>query len=465
MANAPSDLEQLSKNELIEKIRTGEEERKGFKYLLDSIHGISWEFDLHADKFTYVSSGAKNILGYDIEEWSDFNSWKEMVHPEDRENVASYCATQTQDGNDHVMEYRMLKKTGETIWVIDVVTLTKNDNHKPTKLNGFILDITDKKTAQLEAEKEHKFLQDIIDAVPDPIMVVNADYSVHIMNKIRRDELKGRTFKDPSSPKCYEISHHRDTPCDGLEHACPLEYVLEHKTATKVLHNHQFKDGIDQYVELAASPLFDDNGNCTGIIESARDITEHINLTHKLQKQSKLLDHRANYDYLTTLPNRALFTDRLEQSIKDAKRHNTMLALFFIDLDHFKEVNDTLGHDVGDSVLKESSKKLKHCIRESDVLSRLGGDEFTIIMKDVKSHKDASILAEKIIHEFEEPMKIDSHSIKLSTSIGISLFPDTYKIFNMDDISEKLLQTSDKAMYKAKENGKNNFQFYNANPN
>ena len=311
-----------------------------------------------------------------------------------------------------------------------------------------------------EEKQEHKFLQNIIDTFPDPIMVINSDYSVNIMNKKRREELKGRTFQDPSSPKCYEISHFRDTPCDGVQHACPLEYVLNNKTPTKVLHNHKTVDGSNQYVELAASPLFDNDKNCIGIVESARDITEHINLTHKLQKQKELLYHSANYDHLTNLPNRALFTDRLEQSIKYAKRQNTILALFFIDLDHFKEVNDTFGHNAGDAVLKEASKRLKNCIRGSDVLSRLGGDEFTIIMKDIKSHEDASLLAEKIIGEFEKPMLIDSLSIKLSASIGISLFGDKSDFLSTDDISENLLQNSDKAMYKAKENGKNNFQFY-----
>ena len=447
-------LNQFNKDELIDKIKAGEEERKSFKYLLDSIHGISWEFDLHADKFTYISSGTKKILGYNVDEWTDFNSWASMLHPDDKESVASYCQTQTQDGKDHVMEYRMLKKTGEAIWVIDVVTLTKDNNNSPTKLNGFILDITDKKTAQLQAEKEHKFLQDIIDAVPDPIMVINSDYSVNIMNKKRKEDIKKRTFIDPFSPKCYELSHHRNTPCDGSEHSCPLAYVLENKTATKVLHKHQHSDGSDQFVELAASPLFDDDKNCTGIIESARDITEHIQLTLELQKQSKLLKYQAHHDYLTTLPNRALFMDRLDQTIKDAKRHNTKTALFFIDLDHFKEVNDTFGHAMGDNVLKETSKRLQNCIRGNDILSRLGGDEFTIIMKDVKTTKDASVLAEKIIYAFDAPMIIDAHSLKLSTSIGISIFPDA------GDISETLLQSADTAMYKAKENGKNNFQFY-----
>ena len=454
MSSSYTHLYQYSKDELIEKIKAAEKEKKSFKCLLDSIHGISWEFDLSADKFTYISSATKKILGYEREEWTNFDSWVNMLHPDDKESVSSYCQTQTKDGKDHVMEYKMLKKDGEVIWVIDVVTLTKNEESNPTKLNGFILDITDKKIAQLKAEQEHQFLQTIIDSVPDPIMVINSDYSVSLMNEARKEDIKGRTFMNPASPKCYEISHYRDTPCDGAEHACPLAHVLETKTATKVMHNHKFSDGNDQFVELAASPLLNEEGECTGIIEAARDITEHIQLTYKLQQQSKQLTHQATHDYLTNLPNRALFMDRLEQTLKDAHRNSTKVALLFLDLDHFKEINDTYGHDTGDEVLKEVSNRVTASLRENDVLSRLGGDEFTIIMKDIHHYDDITTLTQKIKFLLEKPQKINSTLLNLSTSIGISIYPDDCKS------AEDLLKYADTAMYKAKENGKNTFEFY-----
>ena len=447
-------LYQCSKDELIEKIKAGDEERKSFKYLLDSIHGISWEFDLSADKFTYVSSAAKEILGYEKEEWTNLDSWVNMLHPDDKESVSSYCAAQTQDGKDHVMEYKMLKKNGETIWVFDVVTLTKDEENNPSKLNGFILDITDKKITQLKTKREHQFLQNIIDSVPDPIMVINSDYSVPLMNEARKEDIKGRTFIDPASPKCYEISHYRDTPCDSIEHACPLAHVLETKTATKVIHNHKFSNGDDQFVELAASPLFNEAGECTGIIEAARDMTEHIQLTRQLQENGEELKHQATHDYLTGLPNRALFMDRLEQSLKDAKRNNTKVALFFLDLNRFKEINDTYGHDCGDEVLKEVCRRLTKTVRENDVVSRLGGDEFTIIMKYSSNQNDISNLAKKIEATFEEPLMRNSRVVNLSTSIGISIFPDH------SQSSEDLLNFADMAMYKAKANTQNSFEFH-----
>ena len=406
MSTEYDNLNTLTKDELIAQIKTSMQKQKNLKNLLDNLHGISWEYSLFEDKFTYVSPNAKDILGYEVEEWTDMNSWLSMIHEEDKNEIFNYSTTRTHDGKDHIIEYRMLKSNGEIIWVLDLVNLTKDAEGNITKLCGFIFDITDKKEIQLKQEKEHKFLQTIINGISDPVMIINSDYSVDIMNDKVRKTLEGRTFIDPDSPKCYEISHHQDSPCEGADDPCPLKEVLDTGKDTKVMHNHKHADGSDHFVELAASPLFDDCNNCTGIIESARDVTAYIKLTNELKNQVELTEHRATHDYLTGLPNRALFMDRLAEAIKDTRRHRTTLALFFIDLDHFKEVNDTYGHHMGDEVLKEISKKFKIQIRENDNLSRLSGDEFTIIMKDVKNTEDISVLAKKFINIFEKPIII-----------------------------------------------------------
>jgi len=443
----------MTKDELILEVQSSLEDKKNLQFLLDKLDGIYWEFNLGLNKFTYVSSSAKKVLGYEREEWDDINSWKMMLHPDDREEIFDYCGSETQDGNDHTMEYKMLKKNADTIWVLDVVRLGKDEDGSPKILYGFILDITERKTEQLKIEKEHAFLQTIINGISDPVMVINQDYSVNIMNKTVQKTLEGRTFMDPASPKCYEISHYRDTPCEGVDDPCPLKDVLESGKATKVMHNHKHADGSDQFVELAASPLLDECNNCVGIIESARDVTSYIKLTRELEEKSKLLKYEATHDYLTGLPNRALFMDRLGQSIKDADRHKSSLALFFMDLDHFKQINDTLGHAMGDAVLKAVCKKFQSCTRASDVLSRLGGDEFTVILKDVKGEKDISTIAQKFIDAFDKPLIVDGHSLKLSVSIGVSIYE-----YHTESL-EKLLQKADTAMYDAKEHGKSNFQF------
>jgi len=433
-----------------------QKERKRLEFLMENVNGISWEYDLQADKFTYVSPNAERILGYKSNKWTDLDSWANMIHPDDRERITAYCALETEKGHNHFMEYKMIKSDGSIIWVFDIITLNKNQYQQASKLYGIILDITEQKTAQLKIEADRNYLCSIVNGVTDPIMVIKSDYSVELMNKKIQANLKNYQLADPDNPKCYEVSHFITTPCDSADHPCPLHLVLETKTQAKVIHNHKDSSGADHFVELAASPLFDDDGNCTGIIESARDITAHLKTLDELRNKSDLLDFQAHHDALTHLPNRTLFYDRLEQGIEKARRSKKKLAVFFIDLDHFKQINDSLGHLVGDKILIEASKRLKAHLRSQDTLARLGGDEFIILLEEINKVQDASVLAQKILELFKQPFHIEEHehALYLSCSIGIALYPD-------DDYSpENLLKFSDNAMYKAKEEGRNNFQFY-----
>ena len=177
-------------------------------------------------------------------------------------------------------------------------------------------------------------------------------------------------------------------------------------------------------------------------------------LESEVSEKTKELHHIANHDSLTGLPNRLLFLDRLEQSIKHAKRNNKKISVLFLDLDRFKEVNDTYGHEFGDKLLKVVSKKIISSIREEDTISRLGGDEFTIILNDLKE-EDIISTTQKIINLMQEKIYINDTEIFTTFSIGISNFPQDGMT------SEILIRNADTAMYKAKELGKNQYQFYN----
>ena len=176
----------------------------------------------------------------------------------------------------------------------------------------------------------------------------------------------------------------------------------------------------------------------------------------ELQREKSKLYYVANHDYLTGLPNRLLFKEKLEQSMKKAKNRGKKLALFSIDLDYFREINDSLGHDVGDSVLNIVTRRLNDVIKDSDILSRLGGDEFTIIQENLFAEGSSRLLAHKILEILKLPIVIENHTLYISSSIGISIYPD-------DTISAKnLLKYSDSAMYKVKKEGRNNFQYYSS---
>ncbi|MEO5361529.1 MAG: diguanylate cyclase [Nitrospirota bacterium] len=176
---------------------------------------------------------------------------------------------------------------------------------------------------------------------------------------------------------------------------------------------------------------------------------------HKMEAKLKSLAH---YDFLTGLPNRTLFFDRLDQALKQAKRHNKDVALLMIDLDGFKCINDRMGHDTGDMVLTEIAKRLKHQIRGTDTVARFGGDEFIVILTNLANAEDAETLALKIIVAIGRPFQFKTPYCAIGASIGISFFPK-----DGSDV-ETLLKKADAAMYRAKENGKNNYQlFYDAN--
>lgn len=167
------------------------------------------------------------------------------------------------------------------------------------------------------------------------------------------------------------------------------------------------------------------------------------------------LEQMAHFDALTGLPNRSLFFDRLEQALMEAKRYSYLLALMFIDLDGFKAVNDSLGHDAGDKVLKETARRLKNIVRGCDTAARMGGDEFTLILTQVAHVEDAELIAKRIINSFAKSIYVRSQECYIGASIGISMYPSD------GDDSETLLKKADSAMYIAKQQGKNTYRFYN----
>lgn len=169
--------------------------------------------------------------------------------------------------------------------------------------------------------------------------------------------------------------------------------------------------------------------------------------------------HMAKYDFLTGLPNRALLTDRLSQSMLFARRHQKKLALMFLDLDHFKYINDSLGHGVGDELLQSIAKRLQTVVRHSDTVSRHGGDEFVILLAEVEKTQDVDFICEKLIKSMEEPHLIDGHQLHITFSIGISIYPD-----DGTDV-EALFRNADTAMFHAKKIGRNNYQMFTADMN
>jgi diguanylate cyclase (GGDEF)-like protein len=189
-------------------------------------------------------------------------------------------------------------------------------------------------------------------------------------------------------------------------------------------------------------------------MEIIRNVTSDKIAQKHLLDQKEELAYQAHHDALTSLPNRVLFNTKLEDAIKKSQKNSTKVALLFIDLDHFKEINDSYGHQMGDEILKIVTQRLSNIVRNKDVLARLGGDEFTIVMQDLTKIENASLLAKKIIEIVGMQINIDNNTFYVSSSIGISIYPDN------GNSAANLLKYADAAMYKAKDEGRNNFQYY-----
>jgi diguanylate cyclase (GGDEF)-like protein/PAS domain S-box-containing protein len=233
----------------------------------------------------------------------------------------------------------------------------------------------------------------------------------------------------------------------GLLYEEKLHQVLASGEAVEFELKWVNKAGQDVYSLINLTPEFDEEGHVASVLAVGRDITELYTYRQKIHRM-------AFFDPLTALPNRALFNDRLRQMIADASWHGQLAGVMMIDMDRFKTVNDTMGHAVGDELLRETGRRLSTCVRAYDTVARLGGDEFAVLLPDVRSGDDLGTIADKMRSVFDAPFLLEGKEVFISCSIGIALYPD-------DSIdAEDLVKYADSAMYYAKRSGRNNFRFY-----
>ena len=212
------------------------------------------------------------------------------------------------------------------------------------------------------------------------------------------------------------------------------------------------RDGVEAAIEDSAAPIHDRRGHVTGAVMVFHDVS-------KARALALRMSYLAQHDNLTDLPNRILLNDRLTQAMALARRHGRKLAVLFLDGDRFKNINDSLGHAIGDRLLQSVAQRLLDCVRRSDTVSRQGGDEFVILLSEVTHAQDAAVSAEKILAAMSAPHRIDQHDVHLTVSIGIVTYPDD------GTDAETLVKNADFAMYDAKNNGRNNYQFFRPDMN
>ncbi len=405
--------------------------------LLGSNDGI-WDWNI-LDNTVYFSPRWKEIIGYtDKELPNKVSSWSDRIHPDDFDKTWADVYKNVNGETEYYENIHRLKhKDGHWVWIQDRGKVQFDEHGKAVRMIGTHTDITEQKENEIQLLHQAQMIQQTHEAVN------TTDLQGYISGWNKGSELLFGYKAEEVIGKHISLLFPNETYETFVKNIHELMKKEEYRTTLTLIK----KSNVKVLIDLSLSLLKDSNGSNMGIVGYLRDITER-------KKNEEALQYQAHHDALTGLPNRVLFMDRLKQGIQKAKRHKEGLAVFFIDLDKFKHINDSLGHGVGDKVLKIIAKRLQDILRKEDTLARLSGDEFTIIMEDLRHPEDASLLGEKILKTVAEAIMMNDQKLYVSGSIGISFYPQ-----DATD-AQSLLKYADTAMYKAKEEGRNNYQFY-----
>jgi polar amino acid transport system substrate-binding protein len=426
-----------------------------YKEFLDTLPEIIYEVDCEGH-FTYCNERAYSITGYSEEDIKNGITNLDMIAPEDKERAITNMMSVMKGDPIRGCEYRMRKKDG-TYMDVAMHSCAVLKDCVVSGMRGIIIDITEKKLIEMQylrtidelAISRHLLEQNqedymmLFDMAKDHIYTVDTDLTIRSANK---------SFCHVLGMKQPDIIGKRVNDIPGL--------MIKDREWQKILSDMEanpedleFENTVEtpdrkSYYTVSLSPILDRCRKLTGILGTNHDIS-------KIKQDEEAIRHLAYYDLLTGLPNRLMLEKRIDELISLCSRNEQKFGVLFLDLDNFKKVNDTLGHQAGDGLLVEVGKRLQSGVRKYDIIARLGGDEFVIVLLDIKKPRNIGRFAERLIKLFDEPFVIKGHTIYVSPSIGITVYPDDGE--NTGD----MMQNVDTAMYKAKYNGKNNYQFFN----
>jgi diguanylate cyclase (GGDEF)-like protein/PAS domain S-box-containing protein len=399
-----------------------------------------WDWDVKRNAIHRV--GADQLLGPGAQDKLSTGDWRtRSLHPDDLPRVQQRMqAHLTGQTGFFESEHRIRNVHGEWIWVRSRGKVVERDSAcNPLRIAGTARDITQSR----QAEGERRIALEVLRSMGEAVAVIDLDYQFVSVNPAfsritgySEDEVRGRST----------------SMLDSTQHSLDFYQRLRESAARDGHWKGEMwqkrKNGGEFLGWIELSEVRDGLGARTHFVAVVADITD------KKRAEQELL-YLANYDTLTGLPNRTLLAERLLRAVVRARRQNTRVAVLFIDLDRFKDVNDSLGHAAGDRILKAAAGRLLATVRQTDTVARLGGDEFTVVLEDLAHPIDAEDMAARIIVAFAEPLELDGRSeLTISPSIGVALFPDHATV------PTDLLKFADTAMYSAKERGRNTWRIY-----
>lgn len=414
---------------------------KKYQTILERIQDGYCEVDL-AGNFTFFNDSMCRIWGYPNDELIGMN-YRQYSDKESAKRLFEMFNEVYRTGKPiQGFAFQILRKDGTKRYIEASVSLQKDSSGNPIGFLGITRDVTERKQMEETIRQSEERYRTIIEEMEEwyfetdlagKLLYFN-DALVRVLGYSPKELalLDFRTLIKQEEGRIFKI----------------FQQVYETgKSIRNQPHEVVRLDGKISIAEFSIFPKHDQDDNIVGFRGVGHDITER-------KRAEQELSHIATHDPLTGLPNRMLFIDRLKMGLAQAKRNRKKLAVLMLDLDRFKNVNDTLGHMVGDKLLIEIGHRLTRSLRKSDTVARLGGDEFIILLPDTGEIKGAAEVAEKILNVFKEPFVCDGHKIISGTSIGIAIYPDD------GEDADSLLKNSDTAMYIVKTKGLGNYHFF-----
>ncbi len=423
--------------------RIRDSERRMNLALLGSGDGV-WDWDIASGEI--YRSHLAEMLGYDTQDLPVGKDLLEMiVHPDDLSRVERTMDAQLRGrgGDRFELEYRMRDRAGKWRWILDRGNAVERDEEgHAVRLAGTFKDMT----AQKQLESELRLWSTVFESVDEGVVVLDPEGSIKVVNPAFC-RMTGRSKEDlVGRPIAHLEPEENASQNRRIRHAMATRGSWEGEIRFRRVEADEL-DADELIVWMSFKSMLDSRRRVSHFVLVATDIT------HRKAAEEELL-YLANYDVLTDLPNRSFFQQKLEAALESAEKQESKLALIFGDLDQFKQVNDTLGHGVGDLLLQEAAQRLLSSVRQNDLVARLGGDELIVLLEGVDHIDSVVAVAERILDAFHPPFHLEGQDLTVSTSLGISVFPGD----GLD--AQTLLKHADTAMYEAKAAGRNRYSFY-----
>jgi diguanylate cyclase (GGDEF)-like protein/PAS domain S-box-containing protein len=430
------ELEQMIKLKTIEL----RESQERLAFAVEGVGDGIWDWNIQTNQVFY-SKRWKEMLGYaENEVKNEFSEWQRLVHPDDKD-IASYRVREflKNKTKKYESEFRMQHKNGQYLTILARAFAIEDEDGKTISLLGTHSDITDRRLT----EEKLKLAASVFSHAGEGITISDATQTIIDVNDTftaisgyTRQEVLGQ------SPRMLQSAGRQSAEF----YAAMWHKINTTGSWTGEVWNRRKNGGV-YAAKLTKSAVKDDAGKVSHYVAFFSDITEQ-------KEHQSQLEWMANYDGLTNMPNRTLLADRLNQAILTGKRQQNSLAVVFLDLDDFKEVNDTHGHDVGDDLLIALSLRMKAALREGDTLARIGGDEFVALLPDLARVEDCQPVIKRLLLATCEPTTVSDLVLRVSASIGVVFCPSDGADADM------LMRQADQAMYGAKKKGKNCFHFF-----